>query len=291
MAKTINKSEYIVRSLSKIKHKQWELYVVSRIVHLLNDLDIEFVCQQLVRKKNGGRYLVDLFFPQLGIYLEVDEKGHFEPNSKQLDKLRQREIWDASSLSEERISVYDERMKCYRDVTEINKDVDTFLDKLRAKKNKLLKFEPWDFEKRYDPIKSILKGYLDVKENVSLRHQVDVLNIFGAGYKGWQKGWWNAKGTNFGVWFPRLYHSREWSNELSEDGNTIIEQKSDKSLIEYEELGKTRIVFGHYSNELGQVVYKFVGVFQNDGKRTTPTKRVHKLVSNRIDIGDVTKLQ
>ena len=42
------KADYIVKSLSKIKYKSWELYVVSRFIHTLDDLDVEFVCQQLV---------------------------------------------------------------------------------------------------------------------------------------------------------------------------------------------------------------------------------------------------
>ncbi|MEK9696045.1 MAG: hypothetical protein VW270_09785, partial [Candidatus Poseidoniales archaeon] len=65
------KSSYFVRSLSKISHKGWELYVISRILHLLDDPDIEFVCQQQVRKSDGKRYLVDLYFPQLIMYIEV----------------------------------------------------------------------------------------------------------------------------------------------------------------------------------------------------------------------------
>ena len=43
------RTEYILRNLSKISHKQYELYVISRIVHLLDDPEIEFVCQQLIR--------------------------------------------------------------------------------------------------------------------------------------------------------------------------------------------------------------------------------------------------
>jgi hypothetical protein len=284
VSKSFDKSEYIVRSLSKIKHKKWELYVVSRIVHLLDDLEVEFVCQQQVRKKDGGRYLTDLFFPQLEFYLEIDEEHHFTPGSQQFDKLREREIFEVSSFSEERISVND------RDIIDINKDVETFLKKIRLKKQEMSRkneFVPWDFRSRYDPKKYISKGYIDVKENVVLRRQVDVLNIFGAQYKGWQKGWWNIKGTNMGVWFPRLYVSKDWSNELSEDGTTITEQKTDKSLIEYEESGKTRIVFGHYSNVLGQIVYKFVGIFENYGEKTTPTKRVHKLVSSRLNLNTI----
>ena len=45
----ISKDDYILRSFSKIKHKSWELYVITRIVHLLDDPDLEFICQQLIK--------------------------------------------------------------------------------------------------------------------------------------------------------------------------------------------------------------------------------------------------
>ena len=52
---TISKDDYILRNFSKIKHKKWELYVITRIIHLLNDPEIEFVCQQLVKTPNNKR--------------------------------------------------------------------------------------------------------------------------------------------------------------------------------------------------------------------------------------------
>ena len=75
MYSTLSKANYVATSLSKIKHKRWELYVISRVIHLLNDLDVEFICQQAVLTDHGGRRFADLFFPQFNIYLEVNERG------------------------------------------------------------------------------------------------------------------------------------------------------------------------------------------------------------------------
>ena len=36
----ISKDEYILRNFSKIQHKKWELYVIARIIHLLNDPEL-----------------------------------------------------------------------------------------------------------------------------------------------------------------------------------------------------------------------------------------------------------
>ncbi len=41
----MDKTDYILRSLTKTSKKRWEHYAVTRIYHLLNDPDIEFVCQ------------------------------------------------------------------------------------------------------------------------------------------------------------------------------------------------------------------------------------------------------
>ena len=89
----ISKDQYILRSLSKIKHKKWENFIISRIVHSIIDLDIEFACQQLVRIKNRKRYLTDLCFPGLKLYLEIDEKHHSSSKQEQKDYDRKSEIW------------------------------------------------------------------------------------------------------------------------------------------------------------------------------------------------------
>ena len=45
---SFNKETYITRTFQKLSGKRWELYVVTRVVHLLNDPDIEYVCQQYI---------------------------------------------------------------------------------------------------------------------------------------------------------------------------------------------------------------------------------------------------
>ena len=261
------KANYIVKSLSKIKYKSWELYVVSRLIHTLDDLDIEFVCLQLVIKRDGGHYLVDIYFPQFDMYLEVDEGHHLQINAMKQDKLRQQEILEVSNLEEFRISIFNEN-NTLKALEDINNDIRVIVEKIRLQKSEKIRentFKPWKFEGRYDPAQYIKKGVLEVGSNVILRKQVDVINLFGKQYKGWMKGWWEMKGTNYAIWFPRLYRSREWTNSLSNTGDRIEERKSDGSLIEHKEdphRKVQRIVFGHYKNVLGQTVYKFVGIFE-----------------------------
>jgi len=85
---TISKDEYILRTFSKIQHKKWELYVITRIIHLLNDPEIEFVCQQLIKTPDNKRYLADLCFPELELYCEVDELQHSKEDHSISDENR-----------------------------------------------------------------------------------------------------------------------------------------------------------------------------------------------------------
>ena len=73
----LNKDDYVLASLRRIgRNKKWEVYVVTRIIHLLDDDNLEFACQQCVKDKGNDRfYLTDLCFPSLGLYIEVNEKG------------------------------------------------------------------------------------------------------------------------------------------------------------------------------------------------------------------------
>lgn len=74
---SISKETYVTRNFQKISGKRWELYVITRVIHLLNDPDIEYVCQQYINPpKNKDYYLADLAFPSLKLYLEVDEGQH-----------------------------------------------------------------------------------------------------------------------------------------------------------------------------------------------------------------------
>ena len=52
---TVSQDDYILRTFSKIQHKKWELYVITRIIHLLNDPELEFVCQQLIKTPQNNR--------------------------------------------------------------------------------------------------------------------------------------------------------------------------------------------------------------------------------------------
>ena len=258
----ISKDDYILRNFSKIQLKKWELYIITRIVHLLNDTDIEFVCQQLIKTPDGKRYLADLCFPSLKLYYEIDEAQHGSDQHKIKDEHRQREIVDATDFIEKRITVFDKN-KNDRNIKEINNEVDAFIDFIKKRKEHFISkgdFIPWDYETKFSPTPHLKRGYIDVKDNVVFSNHRDALRCFG--YKGghYQRAVWRIKGSNKEVWFPKLYRNNTWNNSLSDDFKKIIYKKNNNTKIK--RLKKREwIVFAHYKDLLGQIVYKFLGEF------------------------------
>ena len=284
-----SKDQYVLRNFSKIYHKKWELYIITRIVHFLNDFDIEFVCQQSIKTRDGKRYIADLCFPSLKLYYEIDEIQHESDQHKKKDEDRKSEIIDATDFIEKRIKVFDTN-KNDRNIKEINKEVDSFIDFIKKRKKQFVSkgnFIPWDYETKFSPTPHSNRGYIDVKDNVVFSNHRDALRCFG--YKGghYQKAVWQIKGTNKEVWFPKLYPNNTWNNSLSDDFTKIIMKKNDNSKIGYTKKYEW-IVFAHFKDLLGQIVYKFLGEFHTLFEETKDNQLVLIRKKTRIYFKELT---
>ena len=282
-----SKDQYILRNFSKIQHKQWELYIITRIVHNLNDPEIEFVCQQLIKTKDGKRYLADLCFPSLKLYYEIDEAHHSSSINKLKDEHRQREIIDATDFEEKRIKIFNKNNDD-RNILEINREVDLFINYIKKRKKifkKDGKFNPWNYENKFSPKIHINRGYIDVEDNVVFLKHKDALKCFGYNGGDYQRATWRIKGTTKYVWFPKLYENKLWNNHLSEDFKNITMKKKDNSKIE--RISKDEmIVFAHYQDLLGQVVYKFLGEFHKSKDKTNDYKWVFERKKTKIKLDE-----
>ncbi len=258
----ISKDDYILRNFSKIQLKKWELYIITRIVHFLNDSEIEFVCQQFIKTRDGKRYLADLCFPSLKLYYEIDEAQHGSDQHKIKDEHRQREIIDATDFIEKRISIFDKN-KNDRNINEINKEVEEFIAFVQKRKKQFISkgnFIPWDYETKFSPAPHLKRGYIDVKDNVVFSNHRDALGCFGYKKGHYQRAVWRIKGSNKEVWFPKLYRNNTWNNSLSNDFKKIIMKRNNNAKIKRRKK-REFIVFAHYKDLLGQIVYKFLGEF------------------------------
>ena len=288
----ITRDQYLLRNFPKIKHKKWELFVITRILHLLNDPNIEYVCQQYIKPKGKPYFLTDLCFPSLELYYEIDEVQHGGEKHVDKDKIRQREILEATDWEEQRIKVYDKHGndRCLNEVIE---EVDRFINYVKKRKKE---FEAksgkkiiWDYKNKFNPNKYLDTGFIDVKDNVVFLYHKDCLKLFGYKSDGhFQQAWWElgTRHLNQAVWFPKLYPNKRWDNSISADSLTITEQQ--KVNGEVIKIGlpnpnrlRDRIVFAHYKNIFGQTVYKFYGIYATDKRASSEYKHVHR----RIDGG------
>ncbi|ODQ07283.1 MULTISPECIES: AbaSI family restriction endonuclease [Enterobacterales] len=288
----MSKTDYILRSLSKITKKRWEHYVINRIFHKLDDPEIEFVCQQCIRKSNspGKIYLADLFFPQLELYLEIDEEHHDSDEAKKADAIRRLDIIETTGFIENRIPASNVTLE------QLNASIDEFVnllidtkEKLKAQKN----FLPWDYNAQYTAERHINAGFMEVGPHAIFRYHRDALECFGYINKGHhQSGSWKlpeniVKAIGLSgrtmVWFPRLYKAGVWDNELSRDGEWITE-KSLEVNNNYIEDWDYRIVMAHSRDELNRVLYRFLGVFQIDKNQSVEGVNIFKRINTKVKV-------
>jgi very-short-patch-repair endonuclease len=269
---SLTKQNYILHSLKKIKHKEWELYIISRILHLLNDDEIEFITQQIVKAADGSRYLTDIYFPQFNLHLEIDEPHH----KKRLadDDRREQDIINETGHKIVRIDIPSEKDSIFC-MEKIRIDVDSFIQLIRRLKFEAQaenRFSPWDFDKRYSAETHIKKGSISVHDNVVFKTQVEALKCFGFNGNGWQKGaWLIPDGSHDIVWFPRLYPHGLWHNQLADNGKIVLERatsaegiasiaKQRKNNSAYPE--RKYIIFAKSKDVLGFNLLRFVGTFK-----------------------------
>lgn len=274
----MNQLDYITRQLSRAQKKRFENYVVTRIWHLLNDLELKFTTQQYVSRPEGIA-LTDMYFPQLGIHIEVDEPHHKKQIEK--DEIRELDIINATGHQLCRIDAS-------KDLTSINQQIDEVIQIIITTKENNLNFKPWDFEADYNTQTYIDKGFIDLTDDCAFRTMVDAANCFGYSYKPkgiWTGGVRHPKENNTIIWFPKLYENNGWNNSISDDEDLIKEisliQENIIPHIERTLAEKIyrRIVFARVKSPLGDIMYRFKGLYELD---LTSTNNENGLIWRRI---------
>lgn len=271
----MEKRDYLVRTLSRTKRKDYENYIINAIWHKLDNMELKPVSQQYVKRNNGKHALMDLYFPQLQIAIEVDEAYH--QNNQESDKLRMDDI--IAAVNEDSNSEFiclriDASQSISSIHAQINEIVSIIQEKASSKQLKWL-----TYEEELNQIKQ--QEYLSIYDDVSFKEITDIANnIFGKTYKGFQRSGFRVTETLW-VWCPKLSvtidgdaksAARGWINFLSDDWSYIDESQENQTenqriaLIEKDfNLKKERAVFAHYKDNLGVNRYRFVGVFKSSG--------------------------
>lgn len=213
----MDKKEYIVKQLHRTHNKKFENYCITRIWHLLNDLDIKIMTQQYIVRPSGYA-LADLYFPQFKLIVEIDEEQHL--GHKLEDSIRDKDVINAVDFE-----IY--RIDTSKSLEEIHLKIDNLLKKIR--KMKKHNFVKWDYEDEFNPQKYIDKGYIDIEDNAMFRTHKDVYNCFGYNYKSnvQQCGLNHKRNEKVRIWCPKLYKNNKWINEISYDEEIIYESSVD----------------------------------------------------------------
>ena len=251
------KLTYLSNIFSKIDRKGFETYVIARIWNKLDNLDIEIVSQQYVKRENGYA-LLDLYFPQINYGVEVNEAYHLSQPEE--DKMRKQEVEILTGVT---IVAVD----CSKPIEDVHQQIDKVVAALNPDSYKTM-------------------GILKVEDGVILSNTDDICTIFET--KVPKRGFLRAGGVllpngDF-VWWPNAIHSI-WANEMSDDGEKIVEynksdeQKRNQHVENCLALNQRRITFYRKKDIFGQHYYRFVGVYEMDKEKS---RKENKCVWRRI---------
>lgn len=287
------KLDYISRLLQRTSGKRIEHYVISRIWHLLDNYDVKMTPQQYVSRKLTKYALTDVYFPQIGFHVEVNEPAHYESEEKIHSDLRRKQEIEKNTGHQ----VFE--IDCRQDIIGIHSQIDELVLKINSKiKNQIVigKFNPWKPENEHNPIHWKGKGSFNISDEVSFHTIEDICLLFDADYQKTKRGFLrrgaiaNPKTENQVIWWPSERPRSGWINDFNEIEGTITETHSDpKKKSEHYHHHKTnsyiRIVFYHYKDILGLTNYKFVGVFENDlEKSNSEIGTVWKLIGDDFEL-------
>lgn len=129
------KYDYLIEQLHRTSYKKHEAFIVSSLIHDSSLAELKPCTQFYVRRTDSGYALVDIYYPQLNIAIEIDEPHHLKYQEQ--DLLRQRHVEEHLACEFHRIRVSDGNVP-----TQLN----AIKDKLRATLKKRIadnQFDGW----------------------------------------------------------------------------------------------------------------------------------------------------
>jgi len=273
--------DFYAKMLSSISGKGHEVYAISRILHLLDDPEIELVTQQPIRLLNGKLALLDLYLPQFGICIEVDERHHVTPDNVEYDKAREHAIVQTTDVDIIRVGEGETTT-----LDTLKEQVDELIELIRARKNEELTvgtFTPFFYGNRYDPMYWRSVGKITTLDDAQMARTHYVCALFGKNYLGWQPAVMPL-GDDLRLWMPVLTQGtrsrKDWKNTLSPDGLTLREEQQKDGNPWYDRDMRS-VVFAKFKDPVTLAdYYRFLGVFrvedisEIDGKKVVTYARV-----------------
>ena len=292
----VDKREYLIKTLSRTKRKDYENYVIGAIWHRLNNLEIKPVSQQYVQRSDGKYALLDLYFPQINVGIECDEAYH-EQNVEP-DKIREAKVEQALSA-----------LQTGKDFTLIRINANTGINEFEQRINEAVEqierlYEKygcpkWSEEK--DSVEQVLdSGVLSLYDNLQFAKIIDIAKCFGRDYKAMQASTFFLNKSTV-VWCPKLAiemngelkapSATGWLNVLSEqwDRITTIVPEDKEQQEKYRKQDLKALVFAQSKNTLGQTSYRFLGVYAFEKSEDNHKKVTYKRISERYSLNELLK--
>lgn len=266
------KVEYIARLFQKTSFKALENYCLTRLWHKLDNDEVKFVPQQYVNRHADKYALTDVYLPQFKIHIEVNEPAHYDSPDRILgDQVRKIDIEQRTG---HRLFVID----CRKNLSEIHQEIDSIVflitEEIIKQKEQGI-FKPWQPEIEQNPNYWKAKKKIQEVDEISFKSIEDICHLFDADFSKTKRGFLRRgaikypKDSNYIIWWPAESKRSGWINTFADNENIINESHSDnvKRSSHYNNLIKTtelRIVFFHYRDILGNVGYKFKGIYEID---------------------------
>jgi SET and RING associated domain len=289
--------DYISRLFKKTSSKPTELYVLSRIWHQLDDTEIQMVPQQYVGLKDNRYAMTDIFFPQIRLFVEINEPAHYQSDLKiVLDHNRQQQI---ESLTGIEVKVID----CRPPLKEIHQQIDDWVELIKRKVSDLRIqgiFRAWrpNESRNFEYWRS--KGIIRSEDDVVLPNIESICALFEANFQKTKAGFLRKGAVihptlpNYVIWWPSADPRRDWYNHSLEDGDLMTESHRDLKKNKSHYYGTIkwphkRIIFYFTRDVLGFLGYRFMGVYEIDFEKSNEQeglfwKRVNKEFRIGIDI-------
>ena len=288
---TIEKREYLIRTLSRTKRKDYENYVIGAIWHRLNNLEIKPVSQQYVKRSDGKFALLDLYFPQINVGVECDEAYH--EHNVEPDKIREANVEQALSALQLGKNFTIIRINANTDIIEFEKQINNAVEKIKQLYENY-KSPKWSEEKE-SVEKVIDSGVLSIYDNLQFTRIVDIAKCFGRNYKAMQSCTFFIS-ENTLVWCPKLAveidgelkapSSAGWLNILADNWNTITTVvPTDKEHQEkYRRNDLEILVFAQSKNNLGHTMYRFLGVYAFEKSENNNKKIIYRRIAEKYSL-------
>ena len=283
------KRDYLIKTLSRTKRKDYENYIVNAIYHKLGRLDIKPVTQQYVKRSDGKYALIDLYFPQINYGIECDEAYHIDNEERDLKReLTMEQMLDSV---EETQGFILRRVKAYESIDSIEQQINFIVSEINDLLNER-EITKWDID--MDPAEyAISKGEICIGDRLQFEKIIDIFKFFNKNYKGIQRCYFNI-GNGYYIWCPKLAVDIEgkaisvsngWVNTLTDDWSRIYEENELKEL-EFIESNREikRITFAKSKDVLGRNTYRFIGIFKFNEISTTKTCNVYDRIDDKIDL-------